>query len=244
MTQNTSHAVMQQRSEPTDSLDLFPTPPWATRALCEFLRAGGDLSRKRVWEPACGLGHMTKPLAEYFELVYTSDVHGYGHGAVRDFLFPGDEPAFDWIVTNPPFRLAEQFAHTAINRATEGAALLVRTAFLEGVGRYTSLFSKRKPAAILQFTERVPMHRGRLEERGSTATSYCWIIWRKSPLPRDALTTSMNWIPPCRRRLERPGDYAAPAAVREVADTRSHHRRRSSPGRKARRQVKAEKGLA
>jgi len=35
--QNTSHAVMAQRVEPHDSLDFFPTPPWATRALCEWI---------------------------------------------------------------------------------------------------------------------------------------------------------------------------------------------------------------
>jgi hypothetical protein len=40
VSQNRSSAVMQQRSEPHDSLDDFPTPPWATRALCEFLRDG------------------------------------------------------------------------------------------------------------------------------------------------------------------------------------------------------------
>src|SRR3546814_6501707 len=33
VSQNTSHAVMAQRVEAHDSLDYFPTPPWATRAL-------------------------------------------------------------------------------------------------------------------------------------------------------------------------------------------------------------------
>ena len=33
--QNTSHAVMAKRFEENDSLDDFPTPPWATRALFE-----------------------------------------------------------------------------------------------------------------------------------------------------------------------------------------------------------------
>ena len=37
MAQNTSHAVMAQRIEPADSLDDFPTPPWATRALLKIL---------------------------------------------------------------------------------------------------------------------------------------------------------------------------------------------------------------
>ena len=85
--QNTSHAVMAQRLEPLDSLDDFPTPPWATRALCEHLiEAGQNLARKSVWEPACGQGYMARPLSEYFGAVYASDVHPYGYGEVCDFL--------------------------------------------------------------------------------------------------------------------------------------------------------------
>lgn len=210
MAQNTSTAVMQRRAEPHDSLDFFPTPPWATRALCEYLRVRDEhLYAKRVWEPACGQGDMAKPLGEYFELVYASDVHEYGFGAQRDFLFPGDEPAFDWIITNPPFRLAEQFAHTAIDRAVEGCAILVRSAFLEGIGRWESLFSKRKPHAILQFTERVAMVKGRVDETASSATAYSWIVWTCRPHKPDAMSVPMLiWIPPCRRKLERPGDYS------------------------------------
>ena len=51
----------------------------------------------------------------------------------------------DWIITNPPFRLAEQFILKALNHATEGVAMLVRTSFLESIGRYSSLFSVRPP---------------------------------------------------------------------------------------------------
>lgn len=213
MSQNTSHAVMAQRAEPSDSLDFFPTPLWATRALCDFLRGRGCvLENQSAWEPACGQGHMSRALSEYFESVHSTDAHDYGAGQIRDFLFPGDEPTFDWIITNPPFRLAEQFAHTMIDRARWGCAILVRTAFLEGVGRYSSLFSKRKPSDILQFTERVPMHKGRVVEKGSTATAYCWIVWRCQPYkPGPSGGPVMGWIPPCRRRLERPGDYAPTA---------------------------------
>lgn len=52
MGQNTSTAVMQRRAEPHDSLDFFPAPAWATRALCHYLAQGNDLSRQRAWEPA------------------------------------------------------------------------------------------------------------------------------------------------------------------------------------------------
>ena len=76
MAQNTSTAVMQRRAEPHDSLDFFPTPPWATRALCEHVLPGVWYSpRMVVWDPACGEGHMVRPLTEYFSEVLASDVH-------------------------------------------------------------------------------------------------------------------------------------------------------------------------
>lgn len=205
MGQNTSHAVMSQRVEPADSLDFFPTPPWATRALCEWLNkwAGEGTTALSCWEPACGEGHMARPLAEYFSSVVASDVHRYGSGDVADFLFCEAREA-DWIITNPPFRLGEQFAVTALARARRGCALLVRTAFLESASRYVGLFSKHPPSNILQFVERVPMRKGRLVENGSTATAYCWIVWRKNA----PIGTHFHWLAPCRKRLERAGDYA------------------------------------
>ena len=204
MSQNTSHAVMAQRHEPHDSLEFFPTPPWATRALCEWLKDRAPIGAQAVWDPACGNGAMVRPLQEYFADVHRSDVHDYGIGAmIRDFLWPSSEQV-DWIITNPPFRLGCEFALTALERAEVGVALLVRTAFLESVGRYEKLFSKHPPS-VLQFVERVPMFRGRLDAKGSTATAYCWLVWH-GPRPGG-----MHWIPPCRKALERPGDYEAPA---------------------------------
>jgi hypothetical protein len=205
--QNLSTAVMQQRHEPSDSLDMFPTQPWATRALCEYLRNEfGPLDGLSCWEPACGMGDMARPLAEYFGSVRASDVHNWGFGERQDFLFPDETPC-DWIITNPPFRLAEQFIHASLPRARVGVAMLVRLAFLEGVGRYQGLFRSRRPCRILQFTERVPMVKGRLTATGSTATAYCWVVWQGG-----ASRTIFDWIPPCRRKLERAGDYEGAAA--------------------------------
>lgn len=206
MSQNRSSAVMQQRSEPHDSLDDFPTPPWATRALCEFIarysdRRLGDLTCR---EPAANRGHMVKPLAEYFGQVLASDVHNYGAGfPVEDYLFGFLPTMTDWTITNPPFRLAEQFIERARQSSSAGVAMIVRSAFLEGQGRFERLFSTTPPSHVLQFTERVVMHRGRLAPEGSTATAYCWLVWFH---PRTG-PTIFDWIPPCRKRLERAGDY-------------------------------------
>lgn len=205
--QNRSSAVMQQRSEPHDSLEDFPTPPWATRALCERLYDSPRPWGLTVREPAANRGHMVRPLAEYFDEVIASDVHDYGAGyRVQDYLL-GDEPEVDWTITNPPFRLAEDFIARALAQSREGVAVIVRSAFLEGIGRYGRLFGVTPPAAILQFTERVVMHKGRLSEKGSTATAYCWVVWHTRIDRSTPTLPAFHWIGPCRKRLEHDGDY-------------------------------------
>ena len=209
MTQNISSAVMQRRIEPHDSLDDFPTQPWATRALCEWLRERGLISPTELArEPAANRGHMVDPLREYFAHVEASDIFDYGAGfPVRDYLFGPLPPVTGWTISNPPFRLAEQFIARALVTSESGVAMIVRSAFLEGVGRHERLFSTTPPTDILQFTERVVMHKGKLSAKGSTATAYCWLVW---DLARDDQPgTRFHWIPPCRKRLERPEDYAA-----------------------------------
>lgn len=220
MNQNRSTAVMQRRSEPHDSLDDFPTPPWAARALCDWI--GGPLHMMDCREPAANRGYMARALFEYFDRVEVADVHDYGEGyQVKDYLFgPRPEKTY-WTITNPPFRLAEQFIDRALETSIEGVAMLLRTSFAEGTNRYQRLFSKRPPSHVLQFSERVVMHKGKIvnpdvavtvgnkagklvRKKPSSATSYAWFVWvLNSPGP-----TRLVWIPPCRKQLQRPSDYA------------------------------------
>lgn len=204
---------MAQRHEPDDSLDDFPTQPWGSRALCEMLgdRTGIVLPNATCWEPAANRGYMSRPLAEYFKSVVATDIFDYGQGfGVMDFLWPvaDDVEPFDIIASNPPFRLAEQFIQTALDRATVGVAMLCRSSFSEGVGRYNKIFRDNRPTYVWQFVERLPMVKGRVDQKASTATSYAWYVWMKTFGARGRQTI-YDWIPPCRRRLEREGDYDA-----------------------------------
>jgi len=206
MTQNTSSAVMQQRSEPHNSLDDFPTPPWATRALCERIESPAHSGGMTCREPAANRGHMFMPLREFFGEVEASDIHDYGAGfPVQDYLFGPLPSTVDWTITNPPFRLAHQFIDRALATSERGVAVIVRSAFLEGIGRYNDLFSVTPPTDIMQFSERVVMHKGKLSAKGSTATAYCWLVWKHPKQPHDG--TEFSWIAPCRKYYERPGDY-------------------------------------
>lgn len=207
MSANTSSAVMAQRAASRSSLDDFPTPPWATRALMEhviFFSPANPASGMTCWEPACNRGFMARPLAEYFGTVIATDVHNYGwagqHG-VEDFLFPVAARACDFVITNPPFVRAEAFIARALAVARVGCAMLARTTFLEGVGRHEKLWSKTPPTVVAQFAERVPMVKGRYDPKASSATAYCWLVWLKDCFPQRLM-----WIPPCRRELERAGD--------------------------------------
>lgn len=215
---NTSSAVMQQRAKPrNDGLDDFPTPPWAVRAFLAHVLAplagqgGESLADLTAWEPACNRGFMARPLAESFGRVVASDIHRYGwsgqHG-MYDFLLPGLEPpdmhTFDWIITNPPFRLGSDFIHRCLRlRPKRGFAMLVRAAFLEGGERYATIFSKTPPSIIAQYAERVPMVEGRYDPKASTATAYAWMVWRTgAPAPG----TAFQWIPPCKAQFYRADD--------------------------------------
>ena len=120
--QNKSHAVMAQRHESNFSLDNFPTPPWATRALIEQYLDKKTLATQTCLEPACGAGHMARVLKEYFDAVDSSDVYNYGYGEVRDFTHSIPDQTYNWVITNPPFRLAENF----INQATVSGKKLLQ----------------------------------------------------------------------------------------------------------------------
>jgi hypothetical protein len=61
---------------------------------------------------------MAKVLKEYFGQVQSADAHLYGYGRRRDFLtYPYETNAVDWVITNPPFRLAEEFVLRALRVA-------------------------------------------------------------------------------------------------------------------------------
>lgn len=81
-TGNRSTAVGAQRARAgmKATLNLFPTPPFATRALMEdvLLRPAQSIELgMNCWDPCCGRGHMTIPLREYFDTVFASDIHDW-----------------------------------------------------------------------------------------------------------------------------------------------------------------------
>lgn len=216
------YSVMAARHSDPRALDLFPTPPWATRALVEDVLGKDAFVGRSIWEPAAGLGTMSDVLEEYTADVFSSDVHDYGGkslvgsfvGEGADVVHPPFQP--DWVITNPPFNLALEFTHRGLCEAKVGVAMLVRSVWAEGGKRYQELFRVDPPSVIAQFCERVPMVAGRWDPKASTATSYAWFIWQRNDTP--LLTeTKFKWIPPgARARHTRHDDVARFASIQEV----------------------------
>jgi len=210
-----SVAVMARRVEPPDSLDFFPTPPWATRALFAVVlpQLGHGARVGSLWDPACGEGHLSRVAAEYAGAVHESDVFDYGIGAeIADFLDPRSGLVADWIVTNPPFKCALEFTLAACDRAQVGVAMLVRTVWVEGGERHARLFKPQPPTLLAPFSERVPMTKGRWDPEATTATAYSWFVWVKGRAPLPPF-----WIPPGQRAALSKPDDAARFGVRAAA---------------------------
>jgi len=193
------------------SLDYFPTPPWAARAVGAFV-AGIDPGAVTVDEPACGEGHFAHGLSDYFQ-VRASDIHPFGYGAVRDFFapYPAELQRPDWIITNPPFEPAVPFLKLALQRAQRGVALLVRLAFVESVGRHALLFGPEGGLTFkVVFSERVPIVLGRWHPEDSSPAAYALFVFVKRPLadqwPDAPLLRAFP--PGTRDAMTRPSDMA------------------------------------
>ncbi|HMF67759.1 MAG TPA: class I SAM-dependent methyltransferase [Phyllobacterium sp.] len=160
--------------------DLYETHPVAVHALLKV-----EQLPEFIWEPACGPGSIVRTLrAEGFKVMST-DLVDYASPdqdfARRDFLMEHQLPAgTDAIVTNPPFKLANQFAAKALELCPR-VYLLLRLAFLESDGR-SALLESGHLHRVYVFRNRLPMmHRDGWEGKKSTSNmAFAWFCWNRN----------------------------------------------------------------
>jgi hypothetical protein len=171
-------------------LDAYFTPPEAVASLLVLER---HALPGCLWEPAAGDGAIVRPLRAAGYSVLATDLVDYGlegchHGV--DYLTAPCMRAVDGVVTNPPFRLAQAFAQKAVAEVPY-VALLLRTNFLESVGRLP-FFRRTPPARIWVSSRRLPMmHRhGWTGPRASSNTCHSWVVWSTAA----ARQTVVDWF--------------------------------------------------
>lgn len=160
--------------------DYYATDPKAVDALVRAY----DLPHK-VWECACGEGHLAKRLIELGYEVEASDLidRGYGKGGVN-FLCELDAHECDCILTNPPYKYATEFILHAMRLLPIGGvcAMFLKTSFLEGKRRRDELYKVMPPRYIFQFSERMVCAKNgdfKAKEKVGSAVAYCWHIYEK-----------------------------------------------------------------
>lgn len=159
--------------------DYYATSPVAIDKLAKAF----EIPHK-VWECACGGGHLAERLKQLGHDVVSTDLVDRGYGADGvDFLLQSDDFGVDCILTNPPYKLATEFVEHAMEILPKSAPaiMLLKTTALEGKGRWERLYSKGYLKAVYQFSERLLCAKNGdfegMKAGGGSAVSYAWFIF-------------------------------------------------------------------
>ena len=160
--------------------DYYATNPSATKLLLD--ECGIEFSNK-IWEPACGGGHVADVLKSYGKLVRCSDLvdRGYPNTEILDFFLCSETWDGD-IITNPPYGKALEFVEKCLNVITTGhkVAMFLKLTFLEGNKRRL-FFDVNPPKLVAVLSKRIECApNGDFEHyNGGGAIAYAWYVWEK-----------------------------------------------------------------
>lgn len=161
-------------------LDYYPTPPEATRALLPLI----EHWPKKIWEPCCGDGAISKILEGLGWYVFSTDLvdHGYGH-TYNDFFDYDVPPSPQAIITNPPFGRADEFIRHANAIGIERMALLLKINFWSAKKRLP-LWNLWQPYLIAPLTWRLDF-----TGAGAPHTDCMWCLWNRDGLMDSNMTS-------------------------------------------------------
>lgn len=159
--------------------DYYATDPIAGKLLLEV-----EPQLNNIWECACGEGHLAKVFDEAGKLSKATDLINRGYGSVEDFLLNTEPYHNGDIVTNPPFKYAQEFVENAIARVDEGrkVCMFLKVLFLESKSR-KELFTKYPPKTIYISSSRINCAKcakgGDFDKYTTKAIAYAWYVWLK-----------------------------------------------------------------
>lgn len=167
--------------------DYYATEPAATQWLVKL-----EQFHSHILEPSCGEGHISKELIKAGYTVTSRDLIDRGYGEIADFLSIDN---IEWngdIITNPPYKYAQEFVEKALQIIPNGnkVAMFLKLTFLEGKGR-RHLFRNTPPIRVWVSSSRLKCAmNGEFASMGSSATAYAWFVWEKGYKG----TTEIKWF--------------------------------------------------
>lgn len=159
--------------------DFYATPPWVTLALLKAEPFAGP-----IWEPAAGTGRICETIKQWSperEVIATDLVdRGYVPAETGvDFLMEQRRLAPN-VVTNPPFKLAREFAQHAMDLGVDKCALLLKLGFAQGAERTPWLFNSGL-ARIWVIASRITFEAvaDRPQFTSNFVDGYAWFVWER-----------------------------------------------------------------
>ena len=157
--------------------DYYATDPKAIDILLS-----AESFDNNIWECASGGGHLSKRLKYFGYNVYSTDIKDRGCcDKIVDFLACTDKFNGD-IITNPPFKFAQQFVERGLELTNNKLALFLKIQFLEGKSR-RKMYDIHPPKTVYVLSSRIACAKNAdfeyMKENGGSAMAYCWYVWEK-----------------------------------------------------------------
>ena len=162
--------------------DFYPTP----REVIDNLLINRICIEGTVLEPCCGDGVIVQALRNdcgarvQVDAIEIDESHspqlksaGIDNVQFCDFLTANITKRYDYIITNPPFSLAQEFIEKSLTLADKGVIMLLRLNFLGSQKRH-DFWIKNPPSAIYVLSKR-PSFTG----NGTDNQDYAWFVWDK-----------------------------------------------------------------
>lgn len=175
--------------------DFYPTPSACTRALMARLDPPRDTL---IDEPAAGDGAIVRELRALGYPTVASDVYDHRAPAELDIasgvdFFSLRHARAGWLITNPPFSLAEPFLRHALGIGYRVIALFLPLGFLAASSR-RDVTTGGCLGKVLILQPRPTLYPAGYARGNSGTVHYAWMIWfrrRSGPIHLDGL----DWRP-------------------------------------------------
>ncbi|GMB10236.1 MAG: NAD(P)-dependent oxidoreductase [Candidatus Improbicoccus devescovinae] len=170
-----NHTVLESSKRPKS--DFYATDPNALKIFLKKLEEDDVKLLKKIIEPACGAGHLSKELIKQRYIVFSSDLYDHGFGMPGVDFLQSEEKA-ECFLTNPPYKNALEFCKHAIeNLLPKGyAIMLLRIQFLESKAR-NKFFRNYPPKFIYVNSSRQFCAKNDDFFKSTSAVCYAWFVW-------------------------------------------------------------------
>ena len=181
--------------ESREENDYYATDPRALELFLDKFSEDGERLADKVWECACGEGHLVNVLKRYGHEVFCSDIidRGCEGTKIMNFLTAGCKWYGD-ILTNPPYKHAKEFVLEALDSIDNGHQVIffLKCQFLEGQARFKNIFKDYPPKYVyVKKKKKNSAKNGAFDKYTSATLCYCWFVWQKGFKGE----TILRWIP-------------------------------------------------